>query len=64
VRGTWTGSPHFVTQWLDKGIPIVSATKARFKVSRSLAHAVLACEITARNAAGFTTKTSRSVRVP
>jgi hypothetical protein len=64
VRGTWRGSSHFVTQWLNKGIPIVSATKSRFKVSRSLAHAVLACEITARNTVGFTTKTSRSVRIP
>jgi uncharacterized delta-60 repeat protein len=64
TRGKWKGSPRsYATEWVKRGIPIVGATRTRLRVTSSLAGAKLACEVTARNAAGFASATSKAVRI-
>jgi len=62
--GTWKGHPtRYVTEWLRDGITIARATRGTLRLSGSVKGAKVACEVTARNAAGYASGTSHAVKV-
>lgn len=63
-RGSWTGTPtRFAYTWKRNGKKIKGATKAKHRVSRKDRGKKLSCTVTARNAVGTGTATSKPVRV-
>ena len=63
--GTWTGSPTSYTyQWFDDGTPIAGATGSTYKVTTLEEGTTLTCQVTAVNAGGSASATSRGVKVP
>jgi uncharacterized delta-60 repeat protein len=64
TTGTWSGAPtRYVTEWLAKGITIAGATHRSLRLTASELDASITCEVTARNAEGFASSTSKAVRV-
>jgi peptidoglycan/xylan/chitin deacetylase (PgdA/CDA1 family) len=64
TRGTWSGSPsRYVFTWRRDGKPVVGHASA-FHVRTADRGHILRCFVTARNAMGFATAASGSVRVP
>jgi Ca2+-binding RTX toxin-like protein len=59
--GTWTGSPTFGYQWLDDGVVIAGATGSTYVVQASNVDDNLSCRVTATNALGTATATSKEV---
>jgi hypothetical protein len=66
LRGTWASTPpvRFAFRWLRDGRAIAGARSQRYRVRVVDAGSALACRVTATNAAGAKTATSRRVRVP
>jgi hypothetical protein len=61
--GTWSGAPTFKYQWLRNGKKIAKATKATYKLTRKDRRKKISCRITARNAFGTATFTTKAVKV-
>ncbi len=61
--GTWSNKPTSVSYgWYVKGRTKLLASRSKLIVHRSLRGRMIACRVTARNAAGHKTASSRSVR--
>lgn len=61
--GTWSNKPTRLSyRWYVKGASKTVASRSRLIVHRSLRGRMLACRVTAQNAAGHKTASSRSVR--
>ena len=59
--GTWTGNPTFTYQWLLDGASLRGRTDPSYRVrGRDVGH-VISCRVTARNASGTATATSKGV---
>jgi hypothetical protein len=65
LHGRWSGTPpiRYAYRWLRARTAIPGATSERYRVRRRDVGALLACRLTARNAAGSKTATSQAVRV-
>jgi hypothetical protein len=61
--GTWSNKPTTLSYgWYVKGRTKTVASRSKLNVHRSLRGRMIACRVTARNAAGHKTASSRSVR--
>lgn len=61
-RGSWRGAPTaFSFEWLRAGAPIRGATDRRYVLGRADVGWSVTCRVTARNAGGRLSSTSRSV---
>ena len=61
--GTWSNKPTTLSyRWYVKGRTKTVASRSKLNVHRSLRGRMIACRVTARNAAGHKTAASRSVR--
>jgi hypothetical protein len=61
--GTWSNVPTSLSyRWYVKGHSKTVASRAKLTVHRSLRGRMVACRVTAKNAVGLRTATSRSVR--
>ncbi len=59
VHGEWTGEPTFAYQWVREGNKISGATGSTHVIESEDQTHRLACELTATNAAGHVTKSSK-----
>lgn len=63
--GTWTNSPtSYAVQWYRNGTLLAGATSATYRVGTLDDGATLVCVVTAANAGGSASATSRRVKVP
>ena len=63
TSGTWSGHPRsYVYEWLRDGVFIVRAVHVRFAMVRADSRHRIACQVTARNVAGFATARSAAIR--
>jgi len=63
--GTWTGEPAplLTYQWLLEGVPISSATRPEYEITRNDEGRSISCEVTGTNSAGVDSVYSKAVRV-
>jgi hypothetical protein len=61
--GTWSGSPAMKYQWLRNGKAIKKATKTSYKLTRKDRRRKVSCRVTARNAVGATSATTKALKV-
>jgi hypothetical protein len=61
--GTWSNAPTSLSYgWYVKGRSKKLASRSKLAVHRSLRNRMVVCRVTARNAAGLHTASTRSVR--
>jgi hypothetical protein len=61
--GTWSNAPTSLSyRWYVKGLSKTVASRPKLTVHRSLRGRMVGCRVTAKNAAGLRTVSSRSVR--
>jgi hypothetical protein len=64
-QGRWTNDPTGYTyQWYDDGSPLAGATDATYKVTTLEEGTTLTCVVTATNAGGSASATSKGVKIP
>jgi hypothetical protein len=65
ARGSWAGTPpiRFAFRWLRARAAIRGATAQRYRVRAADTGALVACRVTAANAAGARTSASRPIRI-
>jgi hypothetical protein len=61
--GSWTGASSYAYAWLVSGRVKRGARKRKLAVTSTLEHRSVACRVTATNAAGTTSASSRALRV-